>query len=252
METTVLALMLCLVMTSFPAESVTIPLSMMDNSIDDMYNGCSDAMGEKVKNEYFPREMKKNELFKKAWENKEKTATKKYEKSDKTLTKEQIQALLVYTGQAPKVYEPLNAAVQDSADKYATNEFTYHALHYWLTTALQKLKSNTCRITYHRSKDAFTGELNHEIRFGYFASSSTSPSKIHFGIKTCFQIETCLGASIKDYSLYAGEDEVLILPYEKFKITEIAKDTYQKLKKCEKIYVLKSTGSQSNLNCKAT
>ncbi|KAJ0056070.1 hypothetical protein NL108_018552 [Boleophthalmus pectinirostris] len=107
---------------------------MMDNSIDDMYNGCSDAMAEKVKNEYFPREMKKNELFKKAWENKEKTATK----SNKTLTKEQNQALLVYTGQAPKVYEPFNAVVRDSADKYATNEFTYHALHYWLTTALQR------------------------------------------------------------------------------------------------------------------
>ncbi|XP_055012785.1 ecto-ADP-ribosyltransferase 5-like [Boleophthalmus pectinirostris] len=248
METTVLALMLCLVMTSFPAESVKIPLSMMDKSVDDMYDDCSKEMAKKVKNVYFPREMKNNTLFKSAWENKEKNATTEYEKSHKTLTKKQIQALLVYTEEAPKVYKPLNVAVRDSAAKYGTDKFKYHALHYWLTTAIQKLNSaKTCQTTYRRSpRLTFTGKLNQEIRFGQFTSTSFNPNLISFGTITCFQIKTCLGASIKDYSSIPNEDEVLIPPYEMFKITQIVEGKdYGKLKNCRKIFVLKSTGSQS-------
>ncbi|KAJ0056055.1 hypothetical protein NL108_018334 [Boleophthalmus pectinirostris] len=129
METTVLALMLCLVMTSFPTESAIIPLSMMNQSVDDMYNGCSEAMTERVKSTYFPREMKNNQLFTDAWKKRESCANDKYNRrTNKALTKDQVQALGIYTGN--DVYGPFNAAVRVSADKYTTSAFKYHALHY--------------------------------------------------------------------------------------------------------------------------
>ncbi|KAJ0050390.1 hypothetical protein NL108_018512 [Boleophthalmus pectinirostris] len=216
-----------------------------------MYDGCSEEMAEKVENENFPKEMNNNALFKRTWENEEKTANKKYKENSKILTQKQIKALIIYTGD--DVHEEFNTAVQDSADKYGTDEFKYHTLYYLLTTAIQKLNSaKTCHTTYRRSYDEFTGTLNQEIRFGQFASASFHPNMEDFGTETCFQIETCLGAPIKDYSINRSEDEVLIPPYEKFKIMKIVEGTnYEKLKNCKKIFVVKNTGSQSKLNCRA-
>ncbi|KAJ0056076.1 hypothetical protein NL108_018577 [Boleophthalmus pectinirostris] len=252
METTVLALMLCLAMASFPTESAIIPVNMMDKSVDDMYEGCSEAMAERVNSTYFPREMKNNQLFKFAWMKTESCANDKYNKrKDKALTKDQVHALGVYTGD--DVYGPFNAAVRVSADKYTTSAFKYHALHYWLVSALQTLNINKlCRTTYRRSRDTFTGQLYQEIRFGQFASSSVSPYLVDFGTETCFQIETCLGAPIKEYSCFSTEDDVLIPPYEKFKIMKIVQKSYEKLGNCKKIFVLKHVGTKTNLNCKAT
>ncbi|XP_055012782.1 ecto-ADP-ribosyltransferase 4-like [Boleophthalmus pectinirostris] len=230
-------------------ESAIIPLNMMEKSVDDMYDGCSKEMDEKVKNEYFPREMKNNQLFRDAWKKTESCVNDKYNK-DKALTKDQVQALGVYTGN--DVYGPFNAAVRVSADKYTTSAFKYHALHYWLTTALQTLNNNKiCRTTYRRSRDTFTGQLDQEIRFGQFASSSVSPDVVEFGNETCFQIETCLGAPINEYSCYSTEDEVLIPPYEKFKIMKIVQKSYEQLENCTTIFVLKPVGHKTNLNCKA-
>ncbi|KAJ0056056.1 hypothetical protein NL108_018578 [Boleophthalmus pectinirostris] len=251
METTVLALMLCLVMTSFSMESFSIPLSMMDKSVDDMYDGCSEAMAERVNHTYFPREMKKNQLFKEAWNKMESCANNKYNRrTNMALTKDQVHALGVYTGD--DVYGEFNAAVRVSADKYVSNSFKYHALYYWLVSALQTLNNNKiCRTTYRRSEHTFTGQLNQEIRFGQFASSSLRPDVVEFGDETCFQIETCLGAPINEYSCFSNEDEVLIPPYEKFKIIDIKHCSYQRLEDCKKIFVLKHVGTKTKLNCKA-
>ncbi|KAK7910193.1 hypothetical protein WMY93_014877 [Mugilogobius chulae] len=67
METTMLALMLCLVLPTF-AVDFPFALTMMDQSVDDKYDGCREKMIKKVENEDFPREMKNNWLFKNAWE----------------------------------------------------------------------------------------------------------------------------------------------------------------------------------------
>ncbi|XP_055012537.1 NAD(P)(+)--arginine ADP-ribosyltransferase 2-like isoform X1 [Boleophthalmus pectinirostris] len=237
METTVLALMLCLVLPSAveSQKSGTIPLSMMDQSVDDMYDGCSDAMAKKVKRTYFPREKKNNQLFSKAWKQAESCANNKYNtRKNKMLTKDQVQALCVYTAAWPNVYEPFNAAVRVSAANYTTNAFKYHALHYWLVSALQILRINkVCRTTYRRSKDTFTGQKNQEIRFGSFTSTSKNANLTTFGTETCFQITSCLGAYIKDYSALPHEREVLIPPYEKFRIMETAKRFLPKSEKLQ-------------------
>ncbi|XP_055004104.1 erythroblast NAD(P)(+)--arginine ADP-ribosyltransferase-like [Boleophthalmus pectinirostris] len=255
METTVLALTLCLVIPSFATESIqSIPLSMMENSIDDMYDGCKESMAEVVKNVYFPRE-NNIDPFKNAWKVAGPFAKEKYEKRpDKSLTLEQVQAVYVYSQEFPNVYGLLNAMLRAGKAKYASRDFPYHALHFWITSALQVINADNnkpCQTTYRRTNNKYTGEVNQQMRFGYFASSSTDPDQITFGRETCFYTETCFGANIKSYSRL-DEDEVLIPPYETFKITEIAEGSYKEMKDCKKVFVLKSTGKLSNLNCKAT
>lgn len=77
----------------------------------------------------------------------------------------------------------------------------------------------------------------------------------HFGKKTCFKIKTCLGAFLKHYPHFEKvEEEVLIPPYEFFRITEKieGKDVRPEgLSDCELVYFLESAGVHSNLNCKA-
>uniref|UniRef100_A0A8C6S956 NAD(P)(+)--arginine ADP-ribosyltransferase n=1 Tax=Neogobius melanostomus TaxID=47308 RepID=A0A8C6S956_9GOBI len=207
-----------------------VSLSMMDLSIDDMYFGCNEAMAKKVMEEYFPKEMKNNP-FKDGWNVAKSFAKTKYEnRKNKALTKDQVQAIYVYTQQPPNVYDPFNAAVRGDAAKYS-KAFPYHALHFWLTSAIQILNAKKrCRTTYRRTKTVYTGKENTEMRFGYFASSSKATDLISFGTVTCFHIKTCYGAYIKNYSKQGDEKEVLIPPYEKFKIKKIAKESYGDLK----------------------
>uniref|UniRef100_A0A8C6UGP2 NAD(P)(+)--arginine ADP-ribosyltransferase n=1 Tax=Neogobius melanostomus TaxID=47308 RepID=A0A8C6UGP2_9GOBI len=217
-----------------------VSLSMMDQSIDDMYFGCNEAMEKKVMEEYFPKEMKNN-AFKDGWNVAKSFAKTKYEnRENRALTQDQVQAIYVYTQQPPNVYDPFNAAVRGDAAIYS-KAFPYHALHFWLTSAIQILNPNKqCHITYRRTKTVFTGKENTEMRFGCFASSSKLNDLTSFGTVTCFHIETCY-----------GEEEVLIPPYEKFKIKEIAKESYRDLKECKTIFVLESAGLVRKLNCKA-
>ncbi|KAK7910188.1 hypothetical protein WMY93_014872 [Mugilogobius chulae] len=75
---------------------------------------------------------------------------------------------------------------------------------------------NSCQTTYRRSKLKFTGEVNQEIRFGAFASTSKRTDLTTFGKETCFHIKTCFGAYLKHYPILGDhEQEVLIPPYEK-------------------------------------
>uniref|UniRef100_A0A8C6S6L7 NAD(P)(+)--arginine ADP-ribosyltransferase n=1 Tax=Neogobius melanostomus TaxID=47308 RepID=A0A8C6S6L7_9GOBI len=160
----------------------------------------------------------KDSLFKSAWKKAESCANKKYEtRKDKALTKDHLQAICAYTAGQPKLFEPFNAAVRRGR--------------------INKL----CRITYRR-----------KVRFGSFTSTSKEPNLLQFGKKTCFHIQTCFGAYLKDYSVLGKhEREVLIPPYEMFKIVKITKGSYEKMTNCNTIFVLKNAGNLSNLNCKA-
>ncbi|KAJ4919685.1 hypothetical protein JOQ06_026333, partial [Pogonophryne albipinna] len=74
-----------------------------------------------------------------------------------------------------------------------------------------------------------------------------------FGTETCFKIKTCLGASLKEYPVFGDEQEVLIPPYETFKITKIirGRNKFPDLKDCEVVFVLESAGVMSSVNCNA-
>ncbi|KAJ0055707.1 hypothetical protein NL108_009955 [Boleophthalmus pectinirostris] len=230
----------------------TFNLSMMNQCIDDMFDNCKEKMEEQVQKVYFPREIK-NEEFKAAWEKSETCSIRKLQNLQRMysqLTINHTRALCVYTEEEPNIYRPLNAALRNGAANYSTSNFQYHALYFWITTALQILKPDQSIVqTYRKTGDVYNGQVNQTIRFGHFASSSLNSSLDDFGSETCFHIKTRLGANIDKYSEFA-EEEVLIPPYEKFKITKIVPNSYEKLE-CTKIFVLESEGQSSKLNCKA-
>ncbi|XP_038142421.1 erythroblast NAD(P)(+)--arginine ADP-ribosyltransferase-like [Cyprinodon tularosa] len=225
----------------------SVAMDMAKNSIDDRYSTCARKMEEKVQSIFFQKEME-NEPFKTVWQ----YCVKKIENTEnggEGLTNYHREAICAYTaGQPENLYLTFNNKVRTMRDAYGSS-FPFHSLHFWLTTAVQILKKsdkNRCYTTFRRTDAIFTGDLKQEIRLGQFVSTSFESNLAHFGTRTCFNITTCYGADLKSYSEFEDEKEVLIPPYEKFKI--IGKTT--KIPDCEIVYVLKSTGVQSNLNCK--
>ncbi|XP_029295302.1 erythroblast NAD(P)(+)--arginine ADP-ribosyltransferase-like [Cottoperca gobio] len=252
-----LCLLLCWIMPvdsmtirfNFPLRENSISLSMVEDSVDDMYYGCNDNMMKIVQNVL----KKKDHMFsyKKQWDDQKGCAKTKFKKREvKALTKDHMQAICVYTDN--KLYREFNNAVRINGNIYSSS-FPFLSLHYLLTSAIHILNNNYhCRTTYRRSTDRFTGKVNQIIRFGSFTSSSNRTDLTHFGRETCFIIKTCSGASLKKYSVFPDEDEVLIPPYEMFKITEIinGQNNIEGLKDCKVVFVLDSAGGKSNLNCK--
>ncbi|XP_027872342.1 erythroblast NAD(P)(+)--arginine ADP-ribosyltransferase-like [Xiphophorus couchianus] len=232
----------------------SIPLDMVDNSVDDMYSTCATKMEAKVKGTYFKKEMKN---FKNMWITAEKCAEKKIkerEKGDEALTKDHLKAICAYTAGGPEnFYRTFNEAVRTNRTQYGSN-FSFHSLHFWLTRAIQILKTSDgkCHTTFRRTNSKFTGVVSKVIRFGTFTSTSSLSTLTSFGKTTCFKIRTCHGAYLKKYpKLGDREQEVLIPPYETFKI--ISKDKPMKqLSDCNTVYILNSTGVQSNLDCQIT
>uniref|UniRef100_A0A8C6S5J1 NAD(P)(+)--arginine ADP-ribosyltransferase n=1 Tax=Neogobius melanostomus TaxID=47308 RepID=A0A8C6S5J1_9GOBI len=198
-------------------------------------------LGAEFQNVYFPREIQ-NDRFRQAWDASMSCAQQKLDmlqSRNKALTDNHTRALCVYTGNT--LYEPLNGALKTGAANYSTPSFQYHALYFWLTTAIQILKNSF-----------FNGQKGQKMRFGHFASTSRKPNLSHFGSETCFHIETCYGAYIDKYSVFEGEEEVLVPSYEVFKVTDIVSNSHGDLRDCKKIFVLKSTEEyRSTLNCKA-
>ncbi|KAI3352985.1 hypothetical protein L3Q82_019561, partial [Scortum barcoo] len=238
---------------SLPEAKQGIRLSMAEDALDDMYFGCNKTMTIRIKH-YFKKE--NAGTFAAAWKKAQGCAKKRLENKDRggeALTKDHLQAICVYTSSHPQIYREFNDAILKSKGAYSTS-FPFHFLHFWLTSAVQILSNDIrCHTTYRRTNAEFTGNVNQIIRFGLFASSSYIPTLTHFGKKTCFKIETCSGAFLKNYSSVGDyEQEVLIPPYEKFNITQKKKGwDIEGLGDCEVVYILESAGVQSNLNCNA-
>ncbi|KAF7656365.1 hypothetical protein LDENG_00042520 [Lucifuga dentata] len=218
-------------------------MDVAEDSVDDMFNGCRAEMMQKLLTKY------KDEI-----KNSEACANRNVRNRqdvDQALTKEHMQAICVYTSDYAMFHETFNDAVRHGREQYSTS-FPFHSYQFLLTIAVQFLKENQegCHKTFRRSNDVFTGEVSKIIRFGSFASSSFLTEMSAFGDKTCFKIKTCYGASLKRYSYFEEEEEVLIPPYELFKIKKVK--SIPGLDNCKVIYVLKSAGVLSDLNCKAT
>lgn len=231
-----------------PVKGEIYPLDMADESVDDRYNGCEADMNNLVeKEDYLNKEIKANIGFKNAWrEGQKRTKDKQLE----TLTRNHLIAIYVYTGVKGGLHTKFNEDVRNGTEKYQNKTFSWYTLYFWLTRAIQTLKQTQkgCILTYRRTSVEFVVK-NKEIRFGSFASSSLERDVGHtFGTESCFEIETCYGANVTDYSWHPDQKEVLIPPYETFNITNIRKG--QKDDWCNTVFVLNSTGIKSNLNCK--
>uniref|UniRef100_A0A8B9RHW0 NAD(P)(+)--arginine ADP-ribosyltransferase n=1 Tax=Astyanax mexicanus TaxID=7994 RepID=A0A8B9RHW0_ASTMX len=218
------------------------PLDMAENSVDDSYEGCRDAMEKLVLSKYTEQERKNTLGFENAWKN----ALNKCSK-DNTF-KNQCAAIYLYTGN-PEInkncsYKEFNAATRNGKAAYKSNSFQFYTLFFYLTDAVQQLKQKQkqCLTTYRRTNDTFpTNVLNKNIRFGSFTSTSLKEPPSRFGKKSFY---TCYGADIEQYSAFPDKREVLIPPYEIFHVTAIEQNTW-----CKVVYTLKSDGMMSSLNC---
>ncbi|XP_072533219.1 NAD(P)(+)--arginine ADP-ribosyltransferase 1-like [Salminus brasiliensis] len=231
-----------------------VPLDMAVNSIDDSFEGCSEKMSKKVMTEYFEKETKEG-YCKDAWKNALSNHTKG------SLGEYQSAAIHLYT--QPKEinkqcsYVQFNDACREGKGAYVSGNFQFYTLYYFLTDAIQKLKKRWtqmwCVTAYRRTKLTFTElAIKQKIRFGSFTSSSLKKKCINFGNVTCFKINTCFGAKLGKYSAVKHEEEVLIPPYEVFRVTGIKNHTNKNKLWCQVVYELKSAGKRSDLQCNKT
>ncbi|KAK9978446.1 hypothetical protein ABG768_020197 [Culter alburnus] len=223
------------------------PLNMALNSIDDQYKGCSENMTHLVKTEYLEKEMSASAEFNKTWQEGEEKAKKAEDK----LQQIHSVSIHVYTNKDSKVYSNFTSATRTDKQKYKEGTFQWYSLHFLLTEAIQILKKtqNRCYVTYRGTNVKFDVQ-NKEVHLSSFSSSSLDRKVIQgFGNKSCFEIYTCEGANLTKYSKYPDEREVLIPPYETFKVTAVRNRTDQPDLWCETVFVLNSTGKTSDLNC---
>ncbi|KAF4115658.1 ecto-ADP-ribosyltransferase 5-like [Onychostoma macrolepis] len=224
------------------------PLDMAPHSVDDRYEGCTEKMADLVKTKYLKTEINNSVEFNNTWHDGENKA----KNPEDHLKRIHSVAIYVYTNNNSNVYRHFNNAVRSERQKYKDKTFTWYSLHFLLTDAIQILKKtqNKCYSTYRGTTVEFDKDvLNKEVRFGSFTSSSFDQAVANsFGPRSCFEIETCEGVSVIKYSKYPDQKEVLIPPYEKFKVTAV-KNKGQKGAWCDTVFTLKSTGRVSYLNC---
>nr|XP_017210042.1 ecto-ADP-ribosyltransferase 4-like [Danio rerio]XP_021327492.1 NAD(P)(+)--arginine ADP-ribosyltransferase 2-like isoform X1 [Danio rerio] len=229
------------------AVDLIFPLDMAPNSVDDQYKGCRDKMANLVKTKYLEKEMSNLKEFRTAWEKGEKLAKNQAD----SLTRNNVIAIYVYTDDG--VYRHFNSDTRCDKIKYRQREYKWYSLHFLLTEAIQVLKKTQkkCFSTFRGTEIEFNKNvLNTKVRFGSFVSSSLDRKKAsYFGKVSCFEIRTCKGAEVTEYSKLRHEKEVLIPPYEVFKVTAVRIREDQKDLWCNTVFTLKPSGKKSELDC---
>ncbi|XP_055050747.2 ecto-ADP-ribosyltransferase 5-like [Misgurnus anguillicaudatus] len=218
------------------------PLSMSEYSVDDQYDGCTEKMANLVETKYLLEEIAANiSGFGTAW----KTSEEKISKPKDNLTRNHLIAISLYTGR--RVYNQFNQDVSSGKQKYKNMKYAWYSLQFLLTEATQILKKTQqgCKLTYGVFNAKFNENvLNKEIRSGLFALSFLDRKEaIKFGTESCFEVTTCYGADVTKYSEVPTQ-EVLIPPYETFKVTNVKKNDW-----CNTVFVVESSGITSDLNC---
>uniref|UniRef100_A0A7N5ZSX3 NAD(P)(+)--arginine ADP-ribosyltransferase n=1 Tax=Anabas testudineus TaxID=64144 RepID=A0A7N5ZSX3_ANATE len=223
-----------------------LPLDMATGSIDDMYDGCrSDTAS--VIDLFGVFEWHFNPNFSFAWAVAERRAKKPVHNG---LREEHSIALYIYT-KAKHIRQAFNKAVKAGKHSYSTYKFKFHYFYFLLTDAVQVLNQNptSCRVTYHRTWKLFNRQVvNTNMRFGAFTLATSTKNSFDFnGNVSCFEIYTCFGADIINYSAIDLKGQVLIPPYEVFRITDMLTNEPW----CSVVYKLQSTQiPRTDLNCK--
>uniref|UniRef100_A0A8C1DXB8 NAD(P)(+)--arginine ADP-ribosyltransferase n=1 Tax=Cyprinus carpio carpio TaxID=630221 RepID=A0A8C1DXB8_CYPCA len=225
------------------------PLDMALNSVDDQYDGCTVKMAHLVTTKYLKKEINNSTDFRNAWQEGEVNATA----PEDNLTRNHSIAIYVYTNLNSNIYRNFNMAVRNGKQNYTNQAFKWYSLHFLLSDAIQILTETQkkCKTTYRGTTvEFFQNVTGKKVRFGSFTSSSLERKVAQdFGNKSCFEIKTCEGADVIKYSKYPDQKEVLIPPYEKFKVTAVKTRKYHKSLWCDTVYRLKSSGKRSDLNC---
>ncbi|NXP94447.1 NARE ribosyltransferase, partial [Passerina amoena] len=223
------------------------PLDMAQYSFDDQYQGCSTNMTEALP-ALNRSDFEQNPLFAQAWTK----ATAEWQSQGSPVSPlsspAQAIALMAYT--MDDLYREFNAAVRTagrSRQEYQDN-FHFKTLHFLLTQALATLRDTQgpqCHNMYWGvSRYQFKAEPGDIIRFGQFtlASQSETTDKI-FGNGTVFQVHTCHGVGIEEFSKHPDEKKVLISPFETFRVINVSREG-------DRTWIqLFSNGNFSNYNC---
>ncbi|XP_050840202.1 erythroblast NAD(P)(+)--arginine ADP-ribosyltransferase-like [Serinus canaria] len=234
-----------LAITAATAAITVVPLDMAQDSFDDQYLKCRDKMTEKLRELKRSDFLKNHTFFERIWTNAMAECQTRgcYSSS---LTKDQAVALMAYT--MGDLYDPFNAAVRTagkSSQEYRDN-FHFKTLHFLLTQALQKLRSPAKCLDVFRGVDRYQFEVKTgaKVRFGQFTLSSLDKTVAkRYGTDTMFEVHTCQGADIHNFSFNQREKEVLIPPFETFEVTKV------KMEGSTLNIGLRSTGNSSNYDC---
>ncbi|XP_054020887.1 GPI-linked NAD(P)(+)--arginine ADP-ribosyltransferase 1 [Dryobates pubescens] len=227
-----------------------VELDMAPTSFDDQYKGCTKMM-EKELEELNHTEFTTNSLYSKEWT----LATQQWLSQSgaggpRVLSPQQEVALLVYTRHSD-LYRAFNRNVSQAGSslRFYLESFHFKVLHFLLSQALATLRATpgaeACLSVYRGVEGIrFTTQPGRSIRFGHFTSTSLSREKaLTFGQDTLFSLETCYGVLISDYSIYPGEEEVLIPPFESFVVISVTQHGDQ-----AEIQLVSQAGL-SNYNC---
>ncbi|KAK6471547.1 erythroblast NAD(P)(+)--arginine ADP-ribosyltransferase-like [Huso huso] len=215
---------ICVFQTECPNPSLHI-LDFAEGTLDDQYTGCENETQILIESLYLPAELEENLTFRTAWEE-AKTAT-----GNQTflrgveLTAEQAAAIHLFTEGG--FHCDFNTAVRSGGNNYTA--FPFKALHYYLTTALKKLK-----LTQDGCYDVFMGikkpsnvaAVGQIVRFGEFTSSFLRKEAAgRFWNRTVLKIRTCQGVLLGNDSLRQREEEkdweVVIPPFERFEVASM-------------------------------
>ncbi|NWX23852.1 NARE ribosyltransferase, partial [Aegotheles bennettii] len=212
-----------------PIEEVM--LDMAPNSFDDQYRGCSRLMEKKLR-DLNRTEFANNSVYAQAWA----AATIEWRNRrghvpvPPRLRPEQAVAIMAYTAPVP-LHRTFNRAVRQagrSLQDYMDN-FHFKVLHFLLTQALSTLRDawpRRCHQVYRGVQGVlFTARRGDTVRFGHFTSTSLHrDSTTAFGQDTFFSVWTCYGIAIRNFSFFPMEEEILIPPFEMFKVTGVTRE----------------------------
>ncbi|NXY12438.1 NAR1 ribosyltransferase, partial [Pteruthius melanotis] len=225
-----------------------VPLDMAPAAFDDRYRGCGRAMTAALP-ALNRSELRLSAAWAEAWALAAAEWRLRTSPPGSPLSPAQAIALLAYTAPLP-LHRTFNAAVREagrSGREYRDN-FHFKALHFLLTDALAALRDaqgQKCHLVFRGVRGVrFRARPGDTVRFGHFASASLrNESSWGFGTDAAFQVRTCQGAAIREFSFFPHEDEVLIPPFETFEVTGVTRAGAGARVR------LRSSGAHSNYNC---
>uniref|UniRef100_A0A8D1C2R1 NAD(P)(+)--arginine ADP-ribosyltransferase n=1 Tax=Sus scrofa TaxID=9823 RepID=A0A8D1C2R1_PIG len=229
-----------------------MPLDMALASFDDQYAGCATAMTAALP-DLNRTEFQANRVYADGWAQ----ASSQWQERQAWgpgwggspsrlppppgFREEHGVALLAYTANSP-LHKEFNAG---RSRAHYLHHFSFKTLHFLLTEALQLLSSGQRPPQCHQGLRFRPAGPGATVRLGGFASASLQNAAAQqFGEDTFFGIWTCLGAPIKGYSFFPGEEEVLIPPFETFQVINASRPAQGPAR----IY-LRALGKRSTYNC---
>ncbi|XP_059724657.1 GPI-linked NAD(P)(+)--arginine ADP-ribosyltransferase 1-like [Haemorhous mexicanus] len=230
-----------------------VALDMAPDSFDDQYRGCGRAMAAELP-ALNRSELQRGGHWAEGWALA--AAQWRVRPSPRSprspLSPAQAMALLAYTAPVP-LHRTFNAAVRAagrSRREYRDN-FHFKTLHFLLSQALVALRDARgprCHRAFRGVRGLrFAARRGDLVRFGHFASASLrNESSWSFGTDATFQVLTCQGVAIREFSFFPHEEEVLIPPFETFEVTDVTNVT----EGGDKVRIrLRSIGTVSKYNC---